>query len=322
MSLNYNKILSIAIPTYKRQGKLKRLLNILVQQVEQDNLYEEVNILVSDNANQEEIATLVSSFSSKKLDIQYFAQSTNLGAEGNIQFLFQNTNTSYIWFMSDDDFPLEGAIRKIVNGLKATQPDVLLFSFMQPPGSPIRQFNYPEPIHLIHDEKEAIGSIIFFPKISMYVMKRVLFTQEQSNLIQNSIGDGWLFVMMSLSVLSVSRKPLVALISEQLASCDEDYTHIWVPTPYLWMYKIALHPFCKKYFPELEEKMRKNGYIQSIKFSWALERGKLTLDDQPGLKKFIKDLKWDISILIKNPKLAIMFLLMKGRIVSFFFPKR
>jgi glycosyltransferase involved in cell wall biosynthesis len=306
-----HSFLTIAIPTYKRPLKVIRLLNLLKRQIEEAQLQSSIDIIVSDNTETDETASLYALFDPGSVHVQYFHQAKNLGFDGNLLFLYERADSQYIWYLADDDFPLEGSIIRIMDALQQKQPDVLLFSFMQPPGSPARQFHFAEPLHEIHAPAQAITTVISYPKLSVFVMRKVAFTPTHEQILISAKGEGWIFLTLSITVLAQSPSPLVTVFSEQLASADDDYTHIWVPTPFLWMHKIAQHPFIKKYLPALESKLKQDGYEQCIKFSWALKRGILFLDDQQGLNKFIHDLDWRFSVLFKRPKLFLMLSLLK-----------
>lgn len=307
--------LTIAIPTYNRTQKLLRLLYILKEEIRAYDLSAKVSVLISDNSDSNDTAENFARFLPEETDISYHKQEANIGFDRNISFLYKTAKGDHTWFMSDDDHPFPGSLAKIVSLLDTKDPDVLLFSFMQPPGSTNRQFNYPEAIHEVSSPAEAIRDAIKIPKISIYVLKKIIFTPEQEELHAARVGDGWMFLEHTLSVLDAVPSPKMLILSEQMAGCDEDYNHIWVPTPFLWLHKVGRHPYVKKHLPELENELRDKGYMQCIMFSWALARGKLVLDDTEGLKKFIRNLDWRFPFLVRHPKLFVMLFLMKTRVV-------
>ena len=135
--------LSIVIPTFNRAGKLLRLLNNIELELFRSNLSVPIQVIVSDNASTDNTREVVSSFEATMFKLDYFCQQKNLGFDGNVRFLYDVANTDYIWFFSDDDILLPGAIATVIKGLLETKPDVLLFSFIQPRGSEIRTFNLP-----------------------------------------------------------------------------------------------------------------------------------------------------------------------------------
>jgi glycosyltransferase involved in cell wall biosynthesis len=311
-----NKILTIAIPTYNRASKIERLLRDLKKTLIDENLNDHVCIKVSDNCSNDNTESIIKSIDFGKIDFQYFKQERNLGFDQNVLFLYDSSNSDYVWLFSDDDIPLTGSILKILNQLLSHKSDIILFSFKQPPSSKMRQFNYPEIVNVNTDIKMIIKDVIKMPKLSIYVLKKVKFNNDERQILINSIGDGWMFIMLSFSILNKTKNPILAIFSEHLAMSDDQYHHIWVPTPFLCLYKIALHPFVKKHSPELEKQLRDHGYCQCVIFSWALITGKLTLDDKEGLINFIKNLDWRFKTLLKNPKLLLMMLIMKSKLLN------
>ena len=311
-------ILTIAIPTYNRNKKLLRLLDLLKEEIVRLHLSDVVRIIISDNSDNTETEKAIATFKSDTIDLQFYKQKENIGFDRNILFLYEQCISKYIWFISDDDSPLPNGLRKILSALHSKQPDILLFSFMQPPGSTIRQFEFTEEVQVIQEPALLINTVLKYPKISIYVLKKVDFTESQKQFLTQSIGQGWIFLTLSFSVLEHNHNPTVAIISEQLATADEDYKYIWVPTPFLHMHKIAFHPYIVKHLPELHKKLKVDGYIQCIIFSWALKRGILLLDDMDGLNQFINKLEWRLRILLVRPKLFLQFLLMKFNLIPNF----
>jgi len=313
----YTNLLTIAIPTYNRSLKLIRLIEILSNEIKLNNLYQ-VKIIVSDNGSTDDTEAKIQPFLKEEFEIKYYKQSENLGFDYNIKFLYDKCITDYIWFFSDDDYPFEGSVKRVLDGLFYKNPDVVLFSFMQPPGSTIKQFNFIDDLKQGEASSAIINSILAMPKLTIYVLKKTSFNEELIKIHNSSIGEGWMFIMLALSVLKMSLKPKLAVISDHLASSDNDFKHIWVPTPFLHMYKIAKHPYIKFFKPNLEEELKTFGYYQCIIFSWAIVTGVLTIDDYNGLNKFISDLEWRIILLIKRPKIFIKFIIMKVNLVPVF----
>src|SRR4030066_885604 len=141
--------LSILIPTFNRCNKLVRLLNCIKDEVETCQLGNLVSVYVSDNASTDDTENQVREFRGNQLDVHYFRQSENVGFDGNLRFLYQKAGSEYVWFMADDDLPLRGAISNIISTIETHTPDVLLFSFIQPPGSKVRQFDYSGKVHSV-----------------------------------------------------------------------------------------------------------------------------------------------------------------------------
>ena len=103
--------LTIAIPTYNRAGKVERLLDELTRQIRQDNLQEEIEVLVSDNASTDNTEELTARYQGTDVVVGYIRQPTNLGFDGNLLSLYRRAKTRHIWWMGSDDFPVAGMMK-------------------------------------------------------------------------------------------------------------------------------------------------------------------------------------------------------------------
>jgi len=310
-------LLTIAIPTFNRAPKLKRLLNIIQEQIAASNLQACVCILVSDNASTDQTPAVASEFTGTGFNFTYYRQPQNLGLDGNLRFLYAHAKSRYVWFMADDDFPLKGAIGKLVNVLEAYDPDVLLFSFIQPPGSTVRQFDYPEPVRLVSDPVSAIEHILCYTKVSIFVIRKVAFDSSQWRALDENLGSGWYYISLAFSVLEASRNLRLAAISEPLATSDEDYFVIaYVPVALLRMHTIVQHPFVLKHNPGLLKQYHEVGYYQAIQFAFAAKTGGLVPESPQEYDEFIKDLECRIPTLLRRPRSLLQFVALKLRIAS------
>lgn len=321
-----NPFLTIAIPTFNRASKLKRLLGILREEIAREGLSDQVHVMVSDNASKDETPYIVRPFLDSDFRFDYHRQSTNLGFDGNLRFLYVHAETPYIWFLADDDIPLKGAISKIMNTLHAHNPDVLLFSFIQPPGSKARQFDYAEPAHLVTDAAEAIDHVLRYSKISIYVLRKVDFDESQWHELDKNLEYGWYYISLSFSVLDASQNLLLLAISDPLATCDEDFGKIeWLPTAYLNMDKQIAHPFVdknktgiQKRYPKLLKSYRDGGYYSVISFLFAVKCGFLSPVNPKEYEDFIKNLDCKMMKLVKSPVSFIKFFAMKFGVAGYF----
>jgi len=310
-------MLTIAIPTYNRADKVKRLLSVIREEVFSSRLQDRVAVIVSNNASTDKTHSVLSQFLNCGLKLEYYRQPDNLGFDRNLRFLYMQATTKYVWFMADDDLPLQGAVAKIVSALEMYDPDVLLFSFIQPPGSTVRQFDYPEPIHLVTNPVTAIEHIRRYPKLSIHIMRKVSFRDSQWQALDEHLGGGWYYMPLAFSVLESSGSPRLAIISEQLATCDEDYNKFnFKQNIFLEMYKVFNHPFVLKYLPKLVKKERNNSYLRMIQFLFAVKAGSLIVDDIQLYEQMIKNTENRLGVLLINPKALLQLLLMKIDLVK------
>jgi glycosyltransferase involved in cell wall biosynthesis len=100
--------LSIIIPTYNRSEYLYQCIKSVLS-----NNYQNMEVLVSDNASQDNTKNVVFSFNDQRL--QYFRNDTNIGAEFNILKLLGYASGDYLFCLGDDDYLNEGAISEIVD---------------------------------------------------------------------------------------------------------------------------------------------------------------------------------------------------------------
>lgn len=114
------KKLSIGITTYKRPGKLKRLLEQIRNQKNIDFL--EIEIVVSDNASEDETENVISQYKDY-FPIIYFKNHINIGADRNIVSLIEKCSGEYLWFVPDDDVVFEESIFWVLQAI-AKNPSV------------------------------------------------------------------------------------------------------------------------------------------------------------------------------------------------------
>lgn len=95
-------LLSIAIPTYNRVKFLTENLRILLDQIAAYR--QKIQIIVSDNASSEDVASAVNALSAQyDFPIEFYRQEQNLGMNGNSQFVVSKSRGRYVLLMGDDD---------------------------------------------------------------------------------------------------------------------------------------------------------------------------------------------------------------------------
>ena len=311
--------LSIVIPTYNRADKLLRLLKNIEDEIVNSNLSVAINVLVSDNTSSDDTQAVVLNFETNKFKIEYFRQEKNLGFDGNVRFLYDVANTDYIWFFSDDDILLPGAIATVMNGLLETKPDVLLFSFIQPRGSKIRTFNFPDKFAVITDTKEIIKLLAYYPKISIFVCRKIVLSEVVKSELEPFYENGFYWISLCYSIISVINNPRLCIISKPLASCDDDFSNIrFGPGVFLKSYTIFLHPFVCKNLPYMAEEYRNKSYYDSIQLMFAVKMGSLISDDFYMFEREIKSFDIMPYPLLRNPRALMQILALKLKLVPLY----
>ena len=112
-----NKTLTIAIPTFNGGKYIAIVIDSVLNQIKNNPLLEsKIEIVVSDNASQDNVGGVVKKY--KKLYpsvIQYYRNETNVGFDRNVDLAVRRATSEFVWILSDDDFVLDGAIEYVQN---------------------------------------------------------------------------------------------------------------------------------------------------------------------------------------------------------------
>ena len=247
-------LLTIGIPTYNRGLKLDRLLGQIAEQSEKLASFPRLQVLVSNNCSTDGTRDFLDKFKAESFDLRVIHQPVNIGACRNFERLHRESVTDYTWIFSDDDILFSGAIERVLRVIMEQRPDVLRFSFVQPTGSSVRQFAYGDRVYMTYNKPEIARIISVYPKISSYVVKNIYIPPDDP-IFHYAGGYGWVWLGWNYAVLHRLANPRVAVISEALASCDEDETGtdwtrfgftVWSEHP-----RTFLHPFAWAHAPEL-----------------------------------------------------------------------
>lgn len=312
--------ISILIPTYNREEKILSLLNKLNVFFESNKeLKSFFEIHISNNGSTDQTANSVSNFIKEKDNFYFYNQNINLGFDKNIKFLYDQVKTDYLWFFSDDDIFYEEAFQKIISSVSIEKPDILLFSFAQPASNLKLTFDLPLPVYNTFDTKEIIESIALFPKLSIYVMKKINIPNDFQLYLNSIIGRGFYFLSLSYTVLSLSQKPKLTILPEQLACCDEEYNHFSInPDIFLYFYETFSHPFVLKYYPNLHKIKKPLSYINTLEYLYKIKEGKFIVNKIEDYDKYIKSFPFQWDVLLVNPPLLLQYILLKTKSVQLF----
>lgn len=315
-----NSKITIGIPTYNRSLKLDRTLSLLYQFYNteiQDGILE---ILVVDNCSTDGTKAILEKYSTQIKNFKYFIQESNVGYDLNVLTVYQKGESQYIWLFADDDIPISYALNEILDALENNIIDILLFSFAQPKENSKKAFNFEKPVHYIDKPKEIISLVLQYPKISIYVLKKINFNNIDIVEINKFVGDGWMHLVLSFSILNKNKKNKLAIISKVLAHSDDEFDMLtYSINAFEKSYKIAYHSYIKSFNPNLLNGMKKNSYIDCIQFAFAAKSGTLRIIDQSSYEIYIKKINWKIHFLWDNPKKIIQLFLLKYNLVKIFF---
>lgn len=127
--INKDILLSIVIPTYKREELLEECLDSILKQ-KLDFNYEVIIVDNDDDLNSKSVEKLSLKEKYKKLNLLYYKNEVNLGPTGNWNRCVELASGKWITMIHDDDYFNEKAIEKILNCInKYPTIDMFYFDF-------------------------------------------------------------------------------------------------------------------------------------------------------------------------------------------------
>jgi len=124
-------ILSICIPTYNRSKYLKECLNSIVNQFSNRYIYENLEIIISDNHSMDHTEELSNIYIKKYNNIRYFKNKKNLGGDKNILKSASYAKGEYVWFFADDDIQEKNSIKQVLGIIKNNHTDIILCNYVK-----------------------------------------------------------------------------------------------------------------------------------------------------------------------------------------------
>ncbi len=297
-------VLTIAIPTYNRVEKLTATLGRIKAMIEASPLLREnVEILVSDNGSTDDTPNVLRAFNSGSMRYRWIRQQENLGLDGNMRFLYQHADAEYVWYFSDDDVLFPNSIDRVLGALRTYSPDALLFSFVQPVGSTIRTFDFPQDVAVVNDPAQMIELLARYPKLSIYIYRRLQLSEDDWEGLRQFLGTNYDFIAVGYTLLQKSTAPKLCVISTPLAGCDEDFNKIRF-SPETWgnAWVVFQHPYVRKVAPGLEKVKRRDAYYDQIQALVAVKAGALEVPDMVTYDQFIDALEIRWHWLLQKPR--------------------
>lgn len=308
------KKISILIPTFNRSKYLLRLLNFIYFELKRHKLLNFFEVVVSNNGSTDQTKEMIDNIKFEGLKFITFNQTSNVGFDKNIEFLYSKASHDYVWYFADDDIIFENSIKEIFVNLNSYDPSVLLYSFQQPQGSSKKTFEFIETIKYLKQKKDIINAITKFPKLSIYIFRKINdINLNQLNFECNS--KDYFFVYLCLTVNELSFNKSVLVINKFLASCDENYNQVrFTARSYLNYYKIFFHPYISKDYPEMYINHKKQCYVEAIHFMYSIISSKFTISNTSKFIIDVKNLEF-YYFLFFRPKTLIKYLIIKTKVL-------
>lgn len=112
-----NLLLSICIPTYNRAKYLRRAIASCIYECKKYG----VRIYIQNNASTDCTEDVIKEFDEDI--IEYECNDHNVGAIKNVNKLIDKANSKYVFMLTDDDYLLPGAIKRILDFIQSNEID-------------------------------------------------------------------------------------------------------------------------------------------------------------------------------------------------------
>lgn len=190
MNNNQQKLLSICVPTYNRDWCLNELIGVLKEEIS-DEIKNSIEVIFSDNCSSDETQKILQEFEGENKYVRYYRNDENIGFGRNYLKVVSHATGLFTWVLGDDDLPVKGAIKKLLEVIKKRNDDIILFNFVQKDlymnnrikdyialsGSK-SEFALSDDIELIEYLKSAQYSSVLFSYISCYIFKTLFFSKN------------------------------------------------------------------------------------------------------------------------------------------------
>jgi len=214
--------LTIAIPTYNRAKRLERALHELCTEINSACNKANVAVYVSNNGSKDNTAEVIAQCSKLFFESGIpFSSSTfieNQGFDANALACYSGSDSEYVWFLSDDDNIISGAIDATIQDINKYHPSVIYYNHDQTPydrAQPyINEYKYLDKI--TNENIFALQKIIGWPKLSALVIKKCEAGLKVPNM-KSSFAHVALALQCGLSVGGVLHSPIFT------AYPDDDY---------------------------------------------------------------------------------------------------
>jgi glycosyltransferase involved in cell wall biosynthesis len=110
------KLLSICIPTFNRARSLDLLMGNIATEIA--GIEGKVEVCVSDNHSPDGTRGVLESWKAR-LPLVFSSNDENIGYDRNVLKVTNLASGRFVWLMGDDDLVMEGAVKRVVDGIEA-----------------------------------------------------------------------------------------------------------------------------------------------------------------------------------------------------------
>ena len=106
-------ILSICIPTYNRPNSFKKMIEMLMPQLDED-----IEIVVRDDSSDSKTEKIFKKATENSKSKKQYFKGEKIGLDAANLFLLKKSRGSFIWWLSDDDLLLDNGIKTVLKLIK------------------------------------------------------------------------------------------------------------------------------------------------------------------------------------------------------------
>jgi glycosyltransferase involved in cell wall biosynthesis len=219
-------VLTIAIPTFNRSGRLAKNLQHIHKEITRDNLESQVKLLISDNNSSDETHAISQMYSEKfltsNIDFQYFKNQSNTGFSRNVLESYFRAKSDYTLFLSDDDNLNAGFLKQLLSDIERYKFSAGVYNFIQAPYDGENLLVKHSSLVLGEQALGGLASLVAWPKLSGLVLRN---NHESGRFeeLKNQISASNVVGHVLLAIDQIRRDPVLYVSSTVAAYPDEDY---------------------------------------------------------------------------------------------------
>lgn len=135
-------ILTIGIPTYNHGPFLKECLAAITDQFNDRNIFDQVEVFISDNASEDDTRQIVEEYQERFSNIRYSRNKKNLEFDRNVDMVLTNAKGKFCWTLSSNEYIAPGSIASVLAAIRENPESAYLCVSNQKKdiGIPMRKF--------------------------------------------------------------------------------------------------------------------------------------------------------------------------------------
>ena len=221
-----NSVLTIAIPTFNRSGRLARNLLQVHEEIIREGLEKNVKLLISDNNSSDDTYEISQSYAKKfqnsNIDFHYFKNKSNIGFSLNVLESYFRAKSDYTLFLSDDDNLNTSFLKVLLSDIEFYKFSAGIYNFRQAPYDEENLLIKHSGLFLGEEALGGLASLVTWPKLSGLVLRN----NHQSGRIheiKNQVSVNNVVGHVLLTIEQIRQDPVLYVSTTVAAYPDEDF---------------------------------------------------------------------------------------------------